>query len=105
MELTKEYIVNLLATNDTAVAKALAVIHSNQTKDEQKRGDVQHSNGVGFRPCDARMGTAMAAFYEKNGYLTPRQTAYWRRTDKNGTMKIAVYWRQLVEAANKRAAA
>ena len=97
--LNKEQIVKLLATNDKAVARALLVVNGNQTANERSAEATINRNGEGFRPCHARMGTSMAQFYEKRGYLTEKQVAYWRKTDKTGAMRIAIYWRQLAEAA------
>ena len=51
------------------------------------------------------MGSSMAKFYQRNGYLSPKQIAYWRAKDKRGGMRIAIYWRQLLDAAHKKAAA
>ena len=104
MELSKEAIVNLLATNDKAVARALVVLNNNQTLDEQESEATTNLNGKGFRPCHARMGTSMANFFTKNGFLTKKQVDYWRKCDKNGNMKIAIYWKQLIVAATEKAA-
>ena len=68
--LNKEQIVKLLATNDKAVARALVVVNGNQTANERSAEATINRNGEGFRPCHARMGTSMAQFYEKRGYLT-----------------------------------
>jgi len=103
MALTGTDIVNLLATNDKAVARALVVLKNRQTADEQATENTRHQNGRGFRPCHARMGTSMAKFYERNGYLTPKQIAYWRKPCKEG-MRIAIYWRQLLAEAHAKAA-
>lgn len=103
--LSKEQIVALLETNDKAVARALVVVNANQTRDEQASEDTRYRNGEGFRPCHARMGTSMAKFYTARGYLTPKQIAYWRKQDRSGNMRIAIYWRQLAEAAVAKAAA
>lgn len=103
MKLTKNEIVALLATNDKAVARALVVLNARQTRDEQQTQDTRHANGIGFKPCHARMGTSMAEFYSRNGYLSPKQIAYWRKPDARGTMRIACYWRQLIEAAEAKA--
>lgn len=102
MELTKENIVNLLATNDKAIGRALIVLNNNQTADEQIAETVRYQNGKGFRPCHARMGTSMAKFFQERGYLSPKQVAYWRKEDAKGNMKIAIYWRQLIEAAEQK---
>lgn len=105
MTITVDAIVNLLATNDRAVGRALVVLRNRQTADEQISESTKHHNNRGFRPCHARMGTSMANFFERAGYLTPRQVAYWRAKEKTGKMRIAIYWRQLMEEAERKAAA
>lgn len=101
--ITKQEIVQLLATNDKAVARALVVLNERQTTDEQRSQSTRVHNGRGFKPCHARMGTSMAQFYQRNKYLSPKQLAYWRKLDKRGTMRIACYWQQLLEAAQTKA--
>lgn len=102
--LDKEYIINLLKTNDKAVARALVVLTARQTADEQSSEHTRYLNGRGYRPCHARMGTSMSKFFERNGYLSPKQLAYWRATDRSGSMRIGLYWGQLIEEANNKAA-
>ncbi len=104
MTLTANDIVNLLTNNDKAVGRALLVLRNRQTADEQISEATKHHNNRGFRPCHARMGTSMANFFEKTGYLTPKQVAYWRTKEKTGKMRIAIYWRQLMEEAERKAA-
>lgn len=94
---TKEDIVILLEKNDKAVAKALVRLYERQTQDEQSTQNTRYRNGKGFRPCHARMGTSMAEFFKRNGYLTPKQAAYWRMPDKKGNMRIGIYASQLLE--------
>lgn len=101
--LTGTDIVNLLKTNDKAIGRALVVLFNNQTADEQAVENVRHRNGEGFRPCHAKMGTSMAKFFLRNGYLSPKQLAYWRVEQKQG-MRISIYWRQLLAAAHQKAA-
>jgi hypothetical protein len=84
---SKEQIVSLLATKDKAVARALVVLNERQTADEQDSKATRLDNGMGFKPCHARMGTSMAQFYQRFGYLSPKQIAYWRKTDAKGTMR------------------
>lgn len=103
-ELTGTDIVEMLRTNNTAVARALVVLYERQTADEKVTEGTRHHNNVGFRPCHARMGTSMAKFYLARGYLSPKQIAYWRQEGKQG-MRISIYWRQLLDAAHKKAAA
>jgi len=102
-KLDKYAIYTLLETKDAAVARALVVLLENQTNDEQRTDSTRVHNGKGFRPCHAYMGTRMAKFFLQRGYLTPKQVAYWRAPQKNGKMKIAMYWRQLQESAERKA--
>lgn len=104
MTLTKDSIVALLTVNDKAILRALLVLNDRQTYDEQVSEDTKHNNGRGFRPCHARMGTSMAKFGASAGFLTPKQIAYWRKPMKGGQMRIAIYWKQLIEAAAEKAA-
>jgi len=99
---TVESIRSLLATNDKAVARALLALNARQTADEQVTEHTRHLNGRGFRPCHARMGTSMAKFYERNGYLSPKQIAYWRKTDRTGNMRIGIYAAQLLRVAEEK---
>lgn len=96
-EWNKEKIVNLLASNDVAVGRALVRLFKNQTADEQVNEDVKHRNNKGFRPCHARMGTSMAKFFQERGRLTPKQVSYWRTLDKKGNMRIGIYANQLLK--------
>ena len=102
---TKAGIVELLKTRDIAVAKALVALTDRQTADEQVQENVKYQNGMGFRPCHARMGTSMSNFFKANGYLSPKQIAYWRRPDRTGKMRIEIYATQLLIVAQERATA
>jgi hypothetical protein len=99
----KDTIVNLLKTNDKAVARALVVLNERQTFDEQRTEDTKYNNGVGFTPADARMGTSMATFFERNKYLTSKQIAYWRKPNTRGVPRICKYAGQLLEIALNKA--
>ena len=101
--MTKDQLIDLLRRNDLAVARALLVVYNNQTHDEQQSGSVRHNNGMGFRSCDSIVGTSMAQFFLRHNYLTPKQLAYWRKEGRGG-MRIAVYHRQILEAAKKKVA-
>lgn len=94
---TKEDIIELLAKNDKAIAKALVRLYERQTADEQDTQNTRYRNGKGFRPCHARMGTSVAEFFKRNGYITSKQANYWRQTDKKGNMRIGIYAGQLME--------
>lgn len=105
MQLTIENIKQLLANNDRAVGRALVVLRNRQTADEQQSQHTRHLNGRGFRPCHARMGTSMADFFERRGYLTEKQVTYWRTKMADGNSRIEIYSRQLLEEAVAKAAA
>lgn len=99
---TKDSITQLLTTNDKAVGRALLALRARQTHDEQQSLHTRYHNGKGFRPCDAHMGTSMANFFERNGYLSPKQLAYWRKPTKTHALRIAVYAGQLLIVAQER---
>ena len=105
LELRRASIVELLRTNDRAIGRALIVLNNNQTADEQIDENTKHHNGKGFRPVHAQRGTSMAKFFTERGFLTPKQIAYWRKPNSKGEMRIAIYWRQLIAAADAKAAA
>ena len=102
--MNKSQIIQLLKTNDKAVARALVVLNERQTLDEQAAENTKYANGRGFRPCHARMGTSMATFYLRNNYLSIKQVAYWRAPMKDGKMRIEIYAGQLLEVAAEKAA-
>ena len=100
--LTKDILVAKLENDDRWLIRALIALNNRQTTDEQREQTTKYTNGMGFRSCDAAIGSSMVAFYRHNGYLTRRQLDYWRKRQKNGVMRIAVYWRQLLEVAQQK---
>lgn len=103
--MNKAEIIQLLQSNDKAIARALVVLNERQTLTEQSVESTINHNGVGFTPADARMGTSMAQFFTKRGYLTEKQLAYWKRPNVRGVWRICKYAGQLLEIANQKAAA
>lgn len=101
----KAYIVKLLETNDQAIGRALVVLNERQTLSEQSAQYTINRNGEGFTPADAYMGTSMAQFFQKRGYLTEKQLAYWKKPNAKGVMRISKYAGQLLEIAQTKAAA
>lgn len=101
---TRTQIVELLKTNDKAIARALVVLNERQTVDERSAEGTHYNNGKGFTPADARMGTNMAQFYIKYNRLSEKQLAYWRKPNVRGVPRICKYAGQLVEIANAKAA-
>ena len=103
--MNKQDIVQLLMSNDKAIARALVVLNERQTVTEQSAESTINHNGVGFTPADARMGTSMAQFYAKRGYLTEKQLAYWKKPNVRGVWRICKYAGQLLEIAQQKAQA
>jgi hypothetical protein len=101
--MNKDIIVNLLKTNDKAVARAIVVLNERQTATEQASEFTINNNGVGFTPADAHMGTSMAKFFLRNGYLSPKQIAYWRKPNVKGVPRICKYAGQLLDIALTKA--
>lgn len=99
---TKEAITKLLETNDKAVARALVVLYERQTAEEQSSDGTFNTNGRGFSQAHAFIGCRMAKFFLERGYLTPKQIAYWRKRTPKGSLKLALYWKQLAEAAAEK---
>lgn len=65
-----EYIGWLLATNDRAVERAILVLYSRQTEDEQMSKNTRHRNGRGFNSSEARKGSYMAKWVESGKHLS-----------------------------------
>lgn len=110
MTVTKEQIQIVLARNDNvgkhAVGRALVHLFNRQTAVEQISETTQDHNGVGFTAFDGEIGTSMAKFYKRTGFLTPKQVAYWQKGCRKGssTSRIGKYWKQLLEEAEKKQA-
>lgn len=105
MKHTVESIREMLRTNDAAVGRALLALNARQTADEQRAEMTKHHNNMGFMPAHAKKGTGMARFYQRAGFLTPKQLAWWRTVTPNGKQRIEVYAAQLLKVAEARAAA
>lgn len=89
-----------------AVGRALVHLKNRQTADEIRSEDTKHNNGRGFQPVHAKIGVSMASFYEKNGYLSPKQVGYWQKeTPKVKKPRICRYSGQMVEEALLKMAA
>ena len=102
--MNKADIINLLHNNDRAIGRALVALNARQTTDEQSAQQVINRNGMGFRPCHARMGTSMAEFFLKRGFLSPKQISYWKAKQSNGQTRIEIYAGQLLIVAIEKLA-
>ncbi len=94
---TKETIIQLLERNDTAVGRALVALNKRQTADEQVDKTTRVHNSMGFRPCDAYMGTSLAKWFEEKGFLTAKQLAWCRKPNSKGKIRISCYAGQLLK--------
>ena len=101
MKHTKDSIIKLLETNDNAVDRAVYAIYRFQTADEARSEETKYSNGVGFSGAHGHIGTSMGKQFEKRGYLTTKQRAYWQRKMASGRIRITMYAGQLAKIANK----
>jgi hypothetical protein len=91
---TREELKELLIKSDHAVCKALVAIWNFQELDEKGGGTSHHQNKVGFTGVDAGICTSLVDFYQKTGFLTPKQMIIARK-------KALKYTRQLQKIANK----
>lgn len=104
MTLTVEVIREKLMTDDKWLARALVALNDRQTQDEQRDETTKYHNEKGFRPAHAKRGTGMAQFFKRQGYLTPKQVAWWRAVTPAGKSRIEIYANQLLKVATEKAA-
>ena len=91
---TQEELKELILKSDHAVCRALVAIWNFQELDEKGQGSSHHQNKVGFSGIDAEICTSLVDFYQKTGFLTPKQMIIARK-------KALKYTRQLQKIANK----
>lgn len=99
---TKERLIELLEKNNLAVERALLVLFERQTADEQTSEHTRHKNGRGFTAFDAEIFSSFAKQVQRSRNapgqrLSRNQLECCRKRDKNGNMRIACYWKQLLE--------
>lgn len=97
MDVSREFILDLLSRNDRAVERAIVVLFENQTADEQAVARTNHCNGRGFRKNHARRGTRYAQWVLSGRRLTGEHL-------ENARGMARLYVRQLVEAARVKQA-
>lgn len=85
-----------------AIGRALLHLFNRQTQIEQSRNETNIHNTVGFTGSDARRGCITAKYYLKHRRLEAWQIEQWARPSANGYARIAKYWRQLDEEAQKK---
>ena len=106
--ITKAQLTKLITREDVvamhAIGRALVHLFNRQTEDERRVNDTRVFNQRGFTAADARQGSIHAKYYIKHGQLMPFQIAHWQKPARNGTLRLAKYWRQIAEEARKKAA-
>ena len=85
----KNFIAEIIRTDDKILLAALSVIAANQTEIEQDRKATYYKNHVGFRTSHARSGMYDLEYYCKHGDLPVERMNYWRQN-------LPMYWRQLI---------
>ena len=91
----KEYLQNLLKTNDKALYRAIVLISDYQTPEEKALGVTIDSNKKGFGTVDAKFLTSMALKIKGGVPLTEREKAICRN-------KMPKYWHQLYLISKKK---
>jgi len=79
IEWNKDKVKNLLLTNDQAVIRGIIRIWEKQTEDEKVSETTNRNNNVGFTGVDAYILTEYVNFYNRNKYLSQKQTALARK--------------------------
>lgn len=85
----RDYLTNLLKTNDRALLKAITIIYDFQTDEEKLKGAAIDENDRGFGKVDARDLGRMAEKIRANIPLTEGELARARN-------KMPKYWQQLM---------
>ena len=90
----KEFVKKKLSTDPVWARHALLKIYEFQTQEEQRAGDTQFNNGVGFTGTDGRILTSLAQQLQKKRYLSDKQMALVFK-------KMPKYWIQVVKISDK----
>ena len=70
---TKEEILNLIKTDKKAIIKFINALWEYQTPTEQQVKETRETNGRGFTHADGAFLSSIKEFYDKTGFLTPKQ--------------------------------
>lgn len=91
----KDYIINLLKTDNKALARAVIHIYENQTEEEKLRGRSIDHNHVGFSQVDGEFLTQIALKLKNHQPVTLKEVAITRN-------KMIKYWKQLMTISKRR---
>lgn len=107
MTVTRESLTALITRNDEvavhAIGRALVHLLNRQTREEQAANSTRVYNLKGFTGADARQGSIHAKYYIKHRMLMDWQKTYWLKPNRKGVPRLAKYWRQLAEEAQRKA--
>jgi len=92
---SKEDMKKLLETRDDAVVRAIVVLYTYQTTEEQKCKQTMLYNNVGFNGADSKILSSFAEQINKGYKLSPKQMNLAKR-------KIMKYAGQLAKIANEK---
>lgn len=93
---TKDSVIALLRRNDKAVVAAIKNLNARQTETERAQGTAIVTNGRGFNKRDAQfLGDIARKLPRYNDHITDRQLYVAR-------LKLAKYWRQLLEIIEEK---
>jgi len=103
---TRESFIALVQRGDEvamhAVGRALVHLFNRQTAFEKDENTTKVHNQQGFTPADARSGSITAKYYIKHRALAAWQTDRWIKPNSKGIPRIAKYWAQMNEEANRK---
>lgn len=91
----KEYLTNLLKTNDNALKLSVVRIYDQQTFEEQVKKESIEENKVGFTKVDALFLGDVAEKVKTNQKLTSKELAILRN-------KMPKYWKQLMRISKAK---
>lgn len=91
----KDYLQDLVRTNDKALYRAIVLIADYQTPEEVVMGATIDHNGVGFGAVDAEFLTSMAFKIRHKIPLSEKEKAISRN-------KMPKYWKQLYRISKRK---
>ena len=86
-----------------AIGRALVHLLDRQTRIEAETNTTRVWNEVGFTGTDGRSGALSAKYYLKHGRLEQWQIDKWTKLNRRGVPRIAKYWKQIDEEAQRKA--
>ena len=87
------FLKKMLSVNATWALRALEVVYSNQTADEQMIQNTSELNGEGFTGTDGQFGSSLAQGVEKYGRLSDKQMKFVFKM-------MPKYWKQVLAVAD-----